>query len=169
MGLSHHLPQRQIHPETGKITQDEIEKHSKLVYYTPMESPVPNSTAPAEQQIIHSSLDDLRRFDDGLRIDENAPHEPPIGTKVPLPPSRTTTQQSGNADTSSHAGAHMPTSKFWRFGRIFKNSRQASSSGLDGVRNSDVTPVHKDEAMYPLYPVGTNDSQTALYLRDVFI
>jgi hypothetical protein len=36
LGLSHRLPQRDIHPETGKIKQEDIEKYSRLVYFTPL-------------------------------------------------------------------------------------------------------------------------------------
>ncbi|CBQ73372.1 conserved hypothetical protein [Sporisorium reilianum SRZ2] len=37
LGLTHRLPQRELHPETGKIDQKEVDKRVKLVYYTPAE------------------------------------------------------------------------------------------------------------------------------------
>lgn len=37
LGLAHRLPQRELHPETGKIDQKEVDKRVKLVYYTPAE------------------------------------------------------------------------------------------------------------------------------------
>ncbi len=38
LGLNHRLPQRELHPETGKIDQQEVDKRVKLVYYTPAEA-----------------------------------------------------------------------------------------------------------------------------------
>ncbi len=50
LGLTHRLPHRELHPETGKIGQDEVDKRVKLVYYTPAEEEDDEAQKQGEQQ-----------------------------------------------------------------------------------------------------------------------
>ncbi|GAC76039.1 hypothetical protein PANT_19c00073 [Moesziomyces antarcticus T-34] len=66
LGLNHRLPQRELHPETGKIDQQEVDKRVKLVYYTPAE-------ADDEDQLAHQmSAQDASTSDVGADVDANA-------------------------------------------------------------------------------------------------
>ncbi|KAJ1026869.1 hypothetical protein NDA16_002165 [Ustilago loliicola] len=49
LGLQHRLPQRELHPETGKIDQTEVDKRVKLVYYTPAEKDDEQTQGSADQ------------------------------------------------------------------------------------------------------------------------
>ena len=73
LGLTHRLPQRELHPETGKIQQNEVDRLVRLVYYTPEEA----------TERVEAEAKDAATQQDGGGEDEVMATRPELGSRRP--------------------------------------------------------------------------------------
>lgn len=159
LGLANHLPQREIHPETGKIGQSTIDEESRLVYFT-LAKEVSDGSLP-RTDADRSSRDDLERLDvdpeqDGINVDQYME----AAAIRPLPPSRGPSRApsiQSKAPSHSSLTSRTPTPRRKRLGLLFGFSKKAKEDGRE--ERGSVKPVEQGakealELEYPLYPVG---------------
>lgn len=166
-GLSNRLPQRAIHPETGKISQGTIEEQTRLVYYTP---------AREEEEVgvsnSRNSLEELERLGDQL---PNKDHRIQQAMSIPLPLSRAVSTHSnihGNV-TSTDANLTLaqqsaPTPRRKRLGLLFRMQKKrkggddlgkGNESILMGDTQTERSGRTKERSKYPLFPVSASHIQ----------
>lgn len=87
LGLGHRIPQRRIHPETGKVTQKLVDEKSKLVYFTPAEK-----ASDSDDGGLHLSNGNDSRVELERKVDVQSPTEtvPVEALQTRLPSSRRT-------------------------------------------------------------------------------
>lgn len=172
LGLSHRLPQRDIHPETGKISQDDIEKHSKLVYYTPAESNAEEKLVRSNSEVPEQQDANVRRGQRSFAPSTSTDAEIAVQTPLPLSRSPSVKEQTGGSfrapDRTSTQTDEVPQSKRRRIGRLIGLSRRTASgasphagtqkeksnviAGLSAPRRQH-GETNLGSVRYPLYPV----------------
>lgn len=152
LGLSHRLPHRQLHPETDKISQEDIEKHSKLVYFVPAEQD-------AERGDRAQPPEHEAESDDAIAA---------LAAQLPLPSSSQAKHEEGCLDGHPQAQdqANRPLkdsrtprgerSMSQRFLHVFGFGRraQASTGSLAGSSTGRHEDSGQEETLrYPRHPV----------------
>lgn len=146
LGLNHRLPQRELHPETGKIDQEEVDKRIKLVYYTPAEEDNDfqegQQGEQGEQVGAEASTDGVDRSSPASQLDYaiDEPKQTPAaeGTTSSRPglgPRRPT-------QDSIQSASHPALGRFSRLTRILiaRQRSVASASRLSGRKPSSSSP-----------------------------
>ncbi|GAC97559.1 zinc finger containing protein [Pseudozyma hubeiensis SY62] len=132
LGLTHRLPQRELHPETGKIDQMEVDKRVKLVYYTPAEEEdavdgvITEQTAGADQQNVEE-------------CEETAQQQGESRPSRPAMDSRQSTQQSTQATSRTIWGNVSRLTRLLIARRRSETSATRLSGGLKPVTPANHT------------------------------
>ena len=148
LGLANRLPQRSIHPETGKINQDTIDQQSRLVYFTP---------ALDEREHASSSREDLERLD--VVADRRAVEEDVVAIATPLPLSRTSSRHSkppSNAPTPAGPPGRKRLGLLFGFAKTARSPSEGETAGPsadDHGTTPSVSATTGETLKYPLYPV----------------
>lgn len=145
LGLQHRLPQGELHPETGKIDQSEVDKRAKLVYYTPAEEDEVGQGAEGEvsgqaepgtpTSQLNSMLEEARQVAAG---GDPAAVRPGLGSRRP-------TQESIQSASEAALGP------FGRLTRLIIARRRSSptTSGRNNHGKSSATPAASSYAATP--------------------
>lgn len=183
LGLQHRLPQRELHPETGKIDQTEVDKRVKLVYYTPAEvdeEQAPGSVGQPGEETTQSptsqrnnTLEEARQIAAG---EDPASIRPGLGSRRP-------TQESIQSASQAALG---PFSRLTRLiiarrrSQPSTSSRKASASSSAStskptIPTAESTPPlnsktklssKKDKLKYPLHPLPAHRATCPICLCD---
>ncbi|PWN36407.1 uncharacterized protein FA14DRAFT_161136 [Meira miltonrushii] len=183
LGLSHRLPQRDIHPETGKISQDDIEKYSRIVYYTPAEgneekkaetiTRAPMSKADSRVNFLEGESADLALMNMGNKTgpaetsltNANADVEAavPESGSVEIPPQTPAEPQQGSDQKQQ-------PQKRRRLGRLIGLSRREESSAslkTNKVEDAGQSGIGGNiKTKYPLYPIPAHRATCPICLSD---
>lgn len=183
LGLSHRLPQRDIHPETGKISQDDIEKYSRIVYYTPAEgneekksetvARAPISQADSRVNILDGESADLALMNMGNKTGpaEASNTNAKVGVEAAI-------SEASNVDVQSHTPAEnqqgsdqkQQPQKRRRLGRLIGLSRREESSA--SLKTNKVDDIGQGgsagniKTKYPLYPIPAHRATCPICLSD---
>lgn len=184
LGLAHRLPQRDIHPETGKISQDDIEKHSRIVYYTPAEGNeekkseailnAPINKADSKVNVLDGESADLALMNMGNKtgqaetsfVNTNADVEAALpDSTVEVPTHATVETQQG-----SEQKQQPQQQKRRRLGRLIGLSRREESSA--SLRTNKMEDTCQSggggsfKTKYPLYPIPAHRATCPICLSD---
>ncbi|SPO23704.1 uncharacterized protein UTRI_03769_B [Ustilago trichophora] len=136
LGLNHRLPQRELHPETGKIDQEEVDKRLKLVYYTPAEEEEGQGGVDATGETAGSSgVEPGAQSSDANEEAKQSADANGAGSIRPGLGSRRPTQD------TIQSTPHPALGRFSRLTRILV-ARRRSSAPSGGGRKSPATPPH---------------------------
>ena len=150
LGLNHRLPQRELHPETGKIDQEEVDKRVKLVYYTPAEED--EETAGGKH-----GAEEAQATDTTEHVNAASPSTSEIGeAKQPIAGSDAASNRPGLGSRRATQDTTQSTSnaalgRFSRLTRLLVARRRSSASSTTrlGRRKAAATPPDSSAANAP--------------------
>jgi hypothetical protein len=163
-GLANRLPQRGIHPETGKIAQNTIDEQSQLVYFTLAKEEGPESTL-ADASTSRERLEEVTccdRQQQGRGTDESIE-----AINTPLPLSRSTTIQS-KSQPEATSSALQPPARKRRLGLLLGLGRKKKRNQESVVERNHSKAAEPSQARlkYPIYPIPAHRATCPICLCD---
>lgn len=185
LGLTHRLPQRELHPETGKIGQDEVDKRVKLVYYIAAKE---DEDVQADQGAVAASS--ASGEVDATKVDEGAVEERQIhagdDTISTVPSNRPGLGSRRTTQDSIQSASHPALGRFSRLTRLLVPRQRSTTLTANGkspgkppakggsfasnpkTTSDDAAPkrTKQGQLKYPLHPLPAHRATCPICLCD---
>ncbi|CDW99386.1 hypothetical protein [Sporisorium scitamineum] len=183
LGLNHRLPQRELHPETGKIDQKEVDKRVKLVYYTPAEEDedgAPAGSTGGDMILPQPNDEGDEAAKQGSEVDETRSNRPGLGSRRPTQETVQTTSRTALGRLSRltrilivRQRSETSTSRLSGGGKAAASSSNPCSSPSTphaettaSPSSGQVKPSKRGKPKYPLHPLPAHRATCPICLCD---